>query len=136
MTVFFAPVDTLLVTEETDPQRVDEVVAILQSSKVWTVPICVEVNTNAVMDGHHRLAAAKILGLDWVPVRKLSYDQVEVAAWRPGESVSKDEILRRAIAGEPYPAKTTRHIFAPASMGAAHIALDRLRGNAGESTFP
>ncbi len=42
-------------TEETIPDRIGEVIALILDAQAWTQPICVERETLAVLDGHHRL---------------------------------------------------------------------------------
>jgi len=58
----------LIETEAHDSHRVDQLVEKIKKTKNWTVPIAVESSTNAIMDGHHRLQAAKILGFKRVHV--------------------------------------------------------------------
>ncbi|KMO14230.1 ParB N-terminal domain-containing protein [Methylobacterium platani] len=109
-------------TEETDPGRIGEVIALILDAQAWTQPICVERDTLAVLDGHHRLAAAIQLGLARVPVRTYDYAAVPLASWRPEVAPTRDEVLRRALAGRLYPPKTTRHTFAPAPETAVGLA--------------
>ena len=66
---------------------------------------------HVVMDGHHRLEAAKRLGLRSVPCALLSYEQVTVESRRPEICVSPQEIILRGIGRNLYPEKTTKHVF-------------------------
>jgi hypothetical protein len=79
--------------------------------QLWRIPVALERHSLAVMDGHHRLEAARRLKLALVPCLLLDYAQVEVSATRQGYVVTPQEILRRARSGELYPPKTTRHSF-------------------------
>ena len=94
----------------------------------WTAPIAAEARSLIVMDGHHRLRAAQLLGLRVVPVVLLGYDDpgVTVQAWRDGEAWGPDAVLARGRSGVLLPHKTTRHVFAP-EIGAVRVALERLR---------
>ena len=122
-------------TEETVRGRIGEVIALILAEQAWTQPICVERDTLAVLDGHHRLATAIQLGLSRVPVRLYDYDTVPLASWRPGIVPTRGEVLRRALAGHLYPPKTTRHSFAPEPP--ASVALAQLLGEPlGASTIP
>lgn len=79
--------------------------------QLWRIPIAVERTSLAVMDGHHRLEAARQLRLKYIPCLLLDYDCVNVDATRPGYLVTPHEIVRRARTGELYPPKTTHHRF-------------------------
>ena len=121
-------------TEETVRGRIGEVIALILAEQAWTQPICVERDTLAVLDGHHRLAAAIQLGLARVPVRLYAYATVPLASWRPGIVPTRGEVLRRALAGHLYPPKTTRHSFA--AEPPTCVALARLLGEpVGASTM-
>lgn len=100
-------------TEEVEPGRIREVIAMIVACQAWTQPIRLEGTTLAILDGHHRHAAAIQLGLRRVPVQILDYDAVELGSWRTGISPTRTEVLRRARTGDLYPPKTTRHNFEP-----------------------
>ena len=84
----------------------------LRRVALWRVPIVLERDSLAVMDGHHRLAAACRLGLAFAPCLRLAYAQVGLTATRSGYRVDPAEIVRRARQCDLYPPKTTRHAFA------------------------
>lgn len=106
-------VNELLPNEEYNEARVNDLAVAIEGMGIWTKRITIEINSRAVMDGHHRLEAAKRLQLRTVPCLLLSYDEVFVTSRRRGLIVSGPEIVRRARAGELYPEKSTRHIFRP-----------------------
>lgn len=107
------PVRLLRPTEETIFARVREVVAMILAERAWTQPICIEGTVHALLDGHHRLAAARELGLARVPVHVFDYDEVDLLSWRPEIAPTRAEVLARAVSGTLYPHKTTRHVFPP-----------------------
>ena len=72
---------------------------------LWRIPIALERTSLAVMDGHHRLEAARRLRLKYVSCLLLDYDSLEVDATRHGYLVNPHEIVRRARSGELYPSK-------------------------------
>jgi len=106
-----APSD-LRPTEAVCPDQVRAVIALVVADQAWTQPICVERTTLAILDGHHRHAAALQLGLARVPVRAFDYGEVELGSWRAEWRPTREDVLRRARTGALYPAKTTRHFFA------------------------
>jgi hypothetical protein len=105
------PLDAIRPTEEILPERVAEVVAMIRTRDAWTQPIAVETSSLALLDGHHRLAAARILGFARVPVRLFDYREVELTSWRPDYAPTPAEVIARARSGQLYPHKTTRHRF-------------------------
>ena len=102
----------VLPTEEVNPDFVDTLAAGIAASGVWTHPLLVESDSLAVLDGHHRLAAAKRIGLRSVPALSVSYSdpRVHVESWRPGPARTPAEIIARARAGRLLPYKSTRHV--------------------------
>ncbi|ACL61699.1 ParB N-terminal domain-containing protein [Methylobacterium nodulans] len=109
-------------TEEICPDRVREVVDLIVAQQAWTQPICVERTTLALLDGHHRRAAAIQLGLTRVPVRVFDYEAVDLASWRADVVPTREEVLRRARDGQLYPPKTTRHAFGTAKPVSVKLA--------------
>lgn len=103
--------ERILPNEEHDDARLLEVLDSIERSGLWTAPIVLERASLAVMDGHHRLAAARHLSLPRVPCVLLDYSQVDVRPRRPNYSVDGEQIVARARARMLYPPKTTRHVF-------------------------
>jgi hypothetical protein len=126
------PVALLRPTEETVPARVRAVVAMILEAEAWTQPICIEGTVNALLDGHHRLAAARALRLVRVPVHVFDYAEVELLSWRATLAPTRADVLARALSGRLYPDKTTRHVFPP--RPACTIPLGALRGPAEQNT--
>lgn len=124
------PISDLRETEETYPEHVEEIMGLILRAGLWTTPIAVELNSGAVMDGHHRLAAAKALGLSLIPTISFTYDQVELKAWCEEDKVkvTAEEILRRATERDLYLPKTTRHIF-PHISASCLVPLTRLKAD-------
>lgn len=105
------PTVQILPNEEHDETRLLEVLDSIVRSGRWTAPIALERASLAVMDGHHRLAAARRLSLPRVPCVLLDYAQVGVEARRPDFCLDGAQIVARSRARLLYPPKTTRHIF-------------------------
>ncbi|KVM57907.1 hypothetical protein WJ58_11860 [Burkholderia ubonensis] len=110
-TIELIQIERILPNEEHDETRLLEVLDSIARSGRWTAPIVLERESLAVMDGHHRLAAARCLSLPLVPCVLLDYAQVGVETRRPDFSVDGDQIVARSRARVLYPPKTTRHIF-------------------------
>jgi len=117
----------ILPNEEHDAGHAAHLAESMRSTGVWEVPIVLERESLAVMDGHHRLAAAFLLGLRVVPALLLDYSTVKVVARRAGFVVTPEAILQRARMRDLYPHKTTRHLFSSAIPN-CNIALSRCSG--------
>ena len=107
----FVSISLLRATEKTVESHVFKIKDIIERLEIWTNPIRIERNTSAVMDGHHRLEAARLLGLSHVPCAEYDYLEVQVISTRPEYDVHGKAIIERALRGNPYPCKTTKHTF-------------------------
>lgn len=77
---------------------------------VWTTPVAIS-REGIVMDGQHRLEAAKILKLDKIPVVIFDYRDISVFSLRPEMAIDVDSILQIVAEGKMYPYKTVKHAF-------------------------
>lgn len=125
--IHFVRVDLIRPTECHHPEHAVTLADTIRREQLWRIPITLECNSLAVMDGHHRLEAARQLKLRHVPCLLLDYEQVEVSATRQGYIVTPQEIVRRARTGNLYPPKTTRHWF-PLPLPVCNISLWLLQG--------
>lgn len=103
------PVSKLKRHEETDPQKTSALLGELQSHPVLKYPILVDEKTFVILDGHHRFALFEQLGFRKIPCLLVDYDSPEIELNANEEGVSKREVIQRALAGKPFPPKTTRH---------------------------
>ena len=92
----------------------------------WTKPIVVEKDNYLVMDGMHRLEAAKELNLTYVPCQLFAYGDVEVWSLRRNHVVTREIVTHRALSGDIYPYKTAKHRF-PLEIQACVLPLDLLK---------
>jgi len=100
--------------EETDPHNLERVLAALShGTSLDDYPIYVDRDSLVILDGHHRYEASIQLGLESVPCVLVDYHspEIQLEPRRTDLLVTKEEVIRRALAGELYPPKTTRHIF-------------------------
>lgn len=78
-------------------------------------PILVADEHFVILDGHHRFAALKALGCRRIPAYVIDYfsDIIDLKTWPDAVvlEVRKDEVIRRGLANDPFPPKTTRHIL-------------------------
>jgi len=76
------------------------------------LPVLADRSTGVILDGHHRFAALLILKARRIPVCFVEYHSEDILldSWS-GQTFTKDEVLRRGLAGELLPPKTTKHLF-------------------------
>ncbi|MCS6903096.1 MAG: hypothetical protein NZO41_02320 [Candidatus Bipolaricaulota bacterium] len=107
------PLQELLCHEEIEPARLYELLKHVQTNNEAAVePILVDQRTKVILDGHHRYHLFQYLGREKIPCCLIDYqaDWVEVRPRRPEFVVTKAEVIRRALTGDLYPPKTTKHI--------------------------
>ncbi len=117
----------LIETEEHDVVESTRLAKKILLEKFWTVPIVIEINTNAIMDGHHRYNAAKIIGLSRIPCIRKDYNSNEVTllSWKQGIKVTVKDVFKKIQKKNKFPIKTTRHIFSP-PINEINIPIDLL----------
>lgn len=113
--------------ESFDTARVDWLAEKIKKDNAWTTPLVIDNRFGLVMDGQHRLEAAILLGLRFIPVIKFSYNDVKVWSLRPeSHEVTVEEIIRRGLEGNLYPYKTAKHQF-PHQIKQCFFSLNDLR---------
>ena len=108
--IMLLPERAILPNEHTDSEALECLFQKISEEGIWTHPILLERDSLAVMDGHHRLAVARLLGLKLVPAMLYSYDQVKVEG-RRGLIIGLSDILQCSLTTSILPPKTTRHTF-------------------------
>ena len=103
-------------TEEHDSARVKQLADAIFERGFWTVPLAVEHSRLAIMDGHHRYNASKLLNLARVPCVLMDYEKsgITLQSWRRDFKITVDDIFSMLKEGKKFPLKTTRHLFNPA----------------------
>lgn len=124
----FVEVMRLIHIEGFSEKRVAWLVDKILNDGMWTLPVAIDHQHHLVLDGQHRLEAAKILGLNKIPAVRYVYASVETWSLRPDtHPLSIDDVVGRALANNPYPYKTVKHAFDPA-LPSCEIPLEVLRG--------
>jgi hypothetical protein len=119
--------DRIQETEEHDFIRANQLADAIRELGFWTVPIAIEHSMLAIMDGHHRFNAAKLLNLARVPCVLMDYEKsgVTLQSWRSDWDVDVAYFFLMLKEGKQFPMKTTRHLFNP-SIKEIMIPLDLL----------
>ncbi len=122
-------VDALRSHERTRRRRVTAVKRGIALSRSVLQPLVVDAASFVVLDGHHRLQALRELGCRLAPVRFVDYasESVKVKPRRKRVAVSKELVLGKALAGETFPCKTTRHEHPLKKAPASATRLEELK---------
>ncbi len=99
--------------EQIESERLRQIREEIQREGRLRYPILVDKHSGVILDGHHRFRAYRELGFETIPCLLVDYhsELVSVRSRRPDIAVSKAEVIRRALSGELFPPKTTRHIL-------------------------
>lgn len=113
--------------EHVDIERVNDLVKKIKKSKIWKTPIIIDGKTNIIMDGHHRVNAANIIGLNFIPcyIAEYSDDNLDVVSWETGSKINQSIIIDAVKKERLLPKKTTKHIF-NYKLKDTNIPIDKL----------
>jgi L-serine kinase (ADP) len=101
-------IDCLIPHEEIEEKRIQEIITSLKNGQLE--PILVAREHNVVLDGHHRVEAARRLGWDKIKCRVVDYDnEVDLGFWQDEIRCSKCDVILLAVSGFKFPPKTTKH---------------------------
>lgn len=97
----------------------------------YKLPLLVDSQSGAILDGHHRYAVGRILGLSQLPAVLVDYlndDSISVDVWPDCgcDCLTKEEVIEMSLSDRVYPPKTSKHDFA-ASSTPIHVPLSKLR---------
>lgn len=108
-------IEKLKYHEDVSKKRVLKLMRDIQSRGLVINPIVVSKQSYVVLDGHHRVAALKMIGVRTVPAYVVDYfsDDIRVYLRRKEilSSLLKQAVLNKAAQGKIFPMKTTRHII-------------------------
>ena len=108
-------------------KRVDWLKDKILEENFWIVPLKVDDEHDLVMDGQHRMEAAKSLELSIVPCVRYSYGEVDVWSLRKNHEVTPELIIKKALYGDIYPFKTAKHRFPDSGDVLCSYELSELR---------
>lgn len=116
-------ISTLKGHEKVDAQKLADLKNQIESDGILKRSIAVDVNTNVVLDGHHRTAALKLLGCSKIPVLFVDYksSEIGVKTSEKGEECPKSRVIEAALKGQLLSPKSTWH-YVKVSKDIAHIS--------------
>lgn len=124
--VTFIDLGLILPNEEVYHDRVDWLASKIEMEKLWRVPVPIDRDSFAIMDGHHRRAAAQRLNLKRIPCILLDYSEVELISTHSSMLVTPQTVQDFARNRQTFPPKSTKHIF-KSPLPTCNISLDLLK---------
>ncbi|ASG68241.1 hypothetical protein fh0823_11950 [Francisella halioticida] len=129
LTFSLIKISELIPSEQISEEYADNLCEEISKSKVWKFPILIDINTNIILDGHHRFAVAKKLRFKYIPCILVEFNSsiISVTSWRTGKEFCKNKILNNALSGNLFEYKTTKNTL-HANVGLrSEISLDILQ---------
>lgn len=113
LSVKLLSLNSLRPTENHDTHRVSALEKDIINIGVWKVPLLIEENKFAIMDGHHRFQVAKNIGLQRIPCLVIGYDNpfLRLSSGKVGVKISPECIINAGLTGNLLPYKSTVHIL-------------------------
>jgi hypothetical protein len=111
-------------------ERVRKLSNAIQGWKSYRLPLLVDARSGAILDGHHRYAVGRLMGLSRLPVILVDYlndDTISVDVWPECgiDCLSKEDVIEMSLSDEVFPPKTSRHDFV-SSLQTINVPLTEL----------
>lgn len=119
----------LIPSEKISEESANNLYEEIFKSQVWKHPVLIDVNTNVILDGHHRFSVAKKLQLKYIPCILVDFNSsiISVTSWKTREKLCKSMILDRALSGDLFDYKTTKNVLHTDMDFKSSIPLDMLK---------
>lgn len=97
-------------------ERVQSLYNAIIEWNAYKLPLLVDHVSGAILDGHHRYAVGREMGLSKLPVILVDYladDSITVDVWEGcgRDSITKEEVIAMSLSDNVYPPKTSKHDF-------------------------
>jgi len=121
------PIQQLKIHEKIDKKNLAKIQSQILKDGYLNNPIIVDKDHFIILDGHHRTHSLLDLGYKKIPIYLVDYcsRKIRVISRRPGIMINKKKIIRHALAGKPYPHKTSKHLI-PNRPQSLRIPLTKL----------
>lgn len=112
-------VDTTWLKEHEEVVSHERVESLRDAIKEWgayKLPLLVDARSGAILDGHHRHAVGRAMGLSKLPAILVDYlddDSITVDVWPECglDCLTKEEVIDMSLSDGVFPPKTSRHNF-------------------------
>ena len=112
-------------------ERVQKLHDAIVGWSAYKIPLLVDSRSGAILDGHHRYAVGRMMGLSRLPVVLVDYlndDSISVDVWPECgfDCLTKEDVVEMSLSDRVYPPKTSKHDFF-ASFTPINVPLSKLR---------
>lgn len=111
--VSLVDINALKTHENVIAKKVRQIAREITAKKIVINPVVADRKTKVILDGHHRVAALKLIGARYVPVYLVDYKSEGVKVYLRRKDlfsqILKKQILSVGKSGNNFPIKTTRH---------------------------
>ena len=101
--------------EEINQQHLTEIIYQVKKAGFIRNPVVVDLKNFIILDGHHRVAALKQLGVNKVPVFLVNYQDKDVRVFLRRKlkltGSIKQAVIKNSLNNILFPSKTTRHLI-------------------------
>lgn len=97
----------------------------------YKLPLLVDSESGAILDGHHRYAVGSLMGLSKLPVILVDYlndDSISLDVWPDCgiDCLTKEDVIKMSLSEKLFPPKTSKHAFID-TFSEIHVPLSKLR---------
>ncbi|MBN2042287.1 MAG: ParB N-terminal domain-containing protein [Candidatus Aenigmarchaeota archaeon] len=103
------PIDHLKEHENVESSRVDYLAESIREKGLYT-PILIDLRTNMIIDGHHRVNAFRKMGIGSIPALHIDYGDPRLVM-KSGNGLTKEKVLNIVKSGGKLPKKSTFHFL-------------------------
>ena len=112
--VEIVPLEWLKTHEEIKTKKYEKLLSIRKKWGAQRKPILVDKRTGVILDGHHRHAVAKSLGLQRIAVIAINYlddgsIHLETRNTDIAVSINKEQVISMGLSENNFPPKVTKH---------------------------
>mmetsp|Transcript_10122 Transcript_10122/g.12511 ORF Transcript_10122/g.12511 Transcript_10122/m.12511 type:complete len:327 (+) Transcript_10122:61-1041(+) len=117
--------------EVVSQDRVSSLKDVITKWGVYKLPLLVDAKSGAILDGHHRYAVGREMGLSKLPVILVDYledDSIEVDVW-PNcgiDCLTKEQVIEMSLSDGVFPPKTSKHNFV-STLSPIRVPLRKLQ---------
>lgn len=130
--ISFVDISWLKAHEEVvSAERVHELRKATLEWGAYKLPLLVDSESGAILDGHHRYAVGSLMGLSKLPVILVDYlndDSISLDVWPDCgiDCLTKEDVIEMSLSEKLFPPKTSKHAFID-TFSEINVPLSQLR---------
>jgi hypothetical protein len=113
-------------------ERVFKLHEAVKEWKAFRLPLLVDVRSGAILDGHHRYAVGRRMGLSKLPAILVDYlhdEKIKLDVWPECglDCLTKEEVISMSLSEDVFPPKTSKHDFEDHSLPPINVTLEHFQ---------